>query len=199
MKVLRGNVFLTVIITLLSFLSVGYVACNKDETTPSVDLCDKMSCKNGATCFKGICTCTAGFEGDTCQIKWITRYLGRWDIKETVTNSNIKSNIGTQKQYIWTIRADASNASMFFIDDMAGEAAFDDVQSQIGGVTGRLASDFDIRLKALPGDTLKRQIMKGKGVVNSTGTMMNGVYYISYVKNSLPTSDTVSFEGTYYQ
>jgi hypothetical protein len=194
----KGGVLLTVCITLFSFLSVGYMACSKEQPVTSNDPCSKMVCKNGGVCFKGGCTCPAGYEGDSCQIIWITPYLGNWDIREVVVASNIKANEGAERKYTWTIKKH-TNPDIFLIDNIKGNSEFKDLSAKLGGPAGRQSTAFAINLKSYPSDSLKTQITGGKGSINSIGTLISGTYFIAYIRDSIPIVDTINFEGTYKQ
>lgn len=192
----KGRILLTVCVTLFSFLSVGYMACSKEQPATSNDPCNKMVCKNGGVCFKGTCTCPAGYDGDSCQTVWVTPYLGSWDIREVVVASNIKANKGVERKYTWSIKRHTS-PNMFLIDNIMGNTDFNDLSAIIGGDGGRQSSAFTINLKSFPSDSLKTQITSGKGNINNIGTMISGTYVANYIRNNIPVADTINFEGIY--
>lgn len=55
---------LTMLLTLLVFTAVTYMACSKKEN----DNCKNITCLNGGTCTDGKCACPDGFGGVNCEV-----------------------------------------------------------------------------------------------------------------------------------
>jgi len=53
-------IFLTTIVTLLTFGAVVYTSCQKDR-------CKRLICQNGGTCQDGFCICASGYTGRYCE------------------------------------------------------------------------------------------------------------------------------------
>jgi hypothetical protein len=61
--------------TLCCFVAIsGMVLLNSCVKDP----CSELLCNNGGSCSEGFCTCPAGFEGATCEIKTASRFVGQW-------------------------------------------------------------------------------------------------------------------------
>ncbi|RYD58331.1 MAG: hypothetical protein EOP56_05275 [Sphingobacteriales bacterium] len=194
----KGHVLITVFLALFSFLSVGYMACKKDNAITSNDPCAQMTCKNGGVCFKGSCTCIAGFDGKNCEIPWITPYPGTWDVTEKIVGSVASGNKGKERKYILTLQAH-SKPHMLFMQNLAGNGSFKDVEAIIGGKSGRTPTEFIINAKVFPNDPYNTRLARGFGSINSIGTMVSGQYVLAYIFDNLPIVDTINFEGTYKQ
>jgi hypothetical protein len=50
----------------------------------SCDPCDGISCQNGGSCnTNGLCVCTSGFEGTSCERHWRDKFIGTWNLTTT--------------------------------------------------------------------------------------------------------------------
>jgi hypothetical protein len=58
---LTKSIFITAILTLLTFSAIVYTSCRKDR-------CKRVVCQNGGTCTDGFCYCPSGYTGTYCQI-----------------------------------------------------------------------------------------------------------------------------------
>ncbi len=71
-------VFFTSLITILVFAAAAFISCNKSRDLvingTNIQPCKDKNCYNGAACLDGVCNCAAGYEGDSCTIKWNERY-----------------------------------------------------------------------------------------------------------------------------
>lgn len=194
------NIYVTGIYTLILFLSVGYAACSKEEpAAPSTNKCATVQCKNGGSCANGTCTCNAGFEGTTCDIVSIERYLGTWSITEKIVGSSDPLKKSTIRTYKWTIKK--KDNINFLIDDIMNNAQYDAVPGEIGlvpsgsGSSRATALNFILRTTAFVSDPDKMQILEGNGTINDGGKYMTGAYVTTYFKDEMPASDTVVFDA----
>lgn len=198
---LGRHVFVTATMTVLAFISVGYTSCTKDSvSTNSVDKCDAMQCQNGATCFKGICSCLAGFEGDRCERNTILRYTGNWSITEEIKGSTDVVKKGSIKTFDISIRQKEGTRTVFLIDNFSGKDEYDGIEA-FEGLDHRYETapytQFAItKSQTLPGTN--SFIVNGSGSVNDLGTVLEGTYIMSYVMSGNTIGyDTVSFSGTH--
>jgi len=64
-----------ILLTTLAFFSIVsttlYISCEKDQ-------CSALQCQNGGTCVAGLCQCATGYEGTSCEIRSVDRYLGTY-------------------------------------------------------------------------------------------------------------------------
>jgi|GEM_PF-948808 hypothetical protein len=195
------HVVVTAIVTIFAFVSVGYISCTKDSvSTTSVNECDTKQCQNGATCFKGICSCLAGFEGERCENNTILRYTGGWSITEQVQGSTDAIKKGSTKTFDINIRQKDGTRTVFLIDNFSGNDAYDGIEASEGMNNKYEAAAYTqfaiTRSQTLPGSSTF--IVNGSGSVNDLGTVIEGAYILSYVmSNNTIAYDTVSFTGTH--
>jgi hypothetical protein len=196
---LGRHIFVTATVTVLAFISVGYVSCSKDNaSTSSVNKCDAMQCQNGATCFKGICSCLAGFEGERCEKNAILRYTGGWSITEEIKGSTDIIKKGSKKDFDINIRQKEGTRTVFLIDNFSGNEQYDGVEAYEGLDHRYEAAAYTqyaiTKSQTLPGTN--SFIVTGWGSVNDLGTVIEGTYIVSYVmSNNAIAYDTVSFSG----
>jgi hypothetical protein len=63
------QILLPVILLSGIIATVVYTSCVQN-------VCNNVSCQNGGSCNAGLCRCPTGYEGNQCQTRTITRYLG---------------------------------------------------------------------------------------------------------------------------
>lgn len=193
------HIFITALITVLAFISTTYVSCKKDETAPSPDKCANIVCENGGSCFKGMCSCPGGYEGDRCQVKTMARYTGNWEVKETVSISADASKVGTVRMYQMNIREKEGSEIVFLIDNFMGQQNYDNVQAEQGRDEKSAPAAYTtfsfVKDQLLGGTT--SYIVSGTGSVNSIGTVLTGTYTIAYVSGNDIKKDTITFEASH--
>jgi hypothetical protein len=192
---------LTVALTALVFLAISFVACKQKEETPKPDKCTGITCENGGMCVDGNCTCARGYEGYKCEKRWLSRYLGNWEITETVAASSDLTRKGLVKKYIASIKEKDNNPTRFFIDDFMGNPAYDGVSCDIalnnnGGYENSLHYIFT-KFQSVAGSYVS--IRKGEGTVNESGSVMFGEYHRTDIIDSVLTTDTVTFSAIFEQ
>lgn len=199
-------------LTLIAFSSVTYFSCNKPDQGTTIDACRSVTCQNGGTCFKGMCTCKAGYEGEFCQTKSNQRYLGNWEISEEITGSNKSARIGTKQVYNINVSEQSASTTALNVKGFFGNSAYGDIEWKIGLAPGFIKVDNILVAAdtlALPTNyVFKRNqavansyisIEKGDGYVNNLGTVLSGVVYISQPDSSGVIVDTLTFTGSYIQ
>ena len=83
-------------ITLLATCFILFIAsCRGDK-------CSSIICANGGVCDNGNCTCSAGYQGASCQTISRTAWLGNWSFFE-------KGSTAESQQYSMSIQAGNSN------------------------------------------------------------------------------------------
>ena len=202
MKGTIKNASVTLAITLLCFLTVGYTACKKTETT-TIDECVDVACQNGSSCFKGICSCLSGFEGTHCEITTLNRFIGSWSMKERVTGSSKQENLALTHKYDITIKAVPDSRVSFYIDDFMGNTAYDNIMcTEARNEKYEPASYKNFvfeKSQNVKGNTGYITIQRGSGLVNDLGTNFQGSYIMSYGENNVIVTDTVSFTADLIQ
>lgn len=191
----------TTIITLAIF-SFVYSSCKKTPYT-YVDECSGVICQNGGTCFKGDCSCPAGFEGDNCETSWLSRYLGTWEVDEEVSLSNRHGRTGQRSKYNITIEKNGSSNTGFLIDNLTGNPDHNNIPCKIAvkpdGGSDNPTNFIFTEQHSIP-NTIK-VVESGNGTVNYLGTVLSGKYTIYYTELITPDSpivvrETMSFTAT---
>lgn len=200
-------------LTLTVFSSVVYVSCNKtDNNSSGIDDCANVVCQNGGSCFKGLCTCPSGFEGEFCGTKSNQRYIGSWKIDETVTGSSEAANVGKTKSYNINVSAKNGTATILNVEGFFGDPSYGDIEWKLALAPEIVELDGDlVELDnySVPTDYVFTRyqsvantyitIEKGNGGVNGIGTFLDGICYISYQSSTGPVRDTISYKGAYIQ
>lgn len=197
------RIAITASVVVISFGSVLYSSCKKDSTTqPSDTKCINVVCQNGGTCMSGVCYCPAGYEGDKCEQESVSRYVGEWDVTETINGSSKPANVGRVNLYVMKIRK-GSKALDILIDNFMGQG-----YKNISGVIGRkygggiLLPDVMTRFVLNTNQTISGTyitILEGAGSVNQAGTEMSCTYRLQYLDAGVVVKDSVSFLASYKQ
>jgi hypothetical protein len=188
----------TLLVTGLIFFNLIVLSSCKEKKGTETDPCG-IICQNGGYCTGGSCFCTRGFEGNNCEKRWLSRYLGKWDVTEMISGSSDTSKRGQSKSYTWQIKEEEGNAVRLFIDDFSGNDSYDGISCEIGlNYMGgqELPTTYIFSQKQAVSNSYIT-IDKGSGSVNETGTVMSGVYYTTYLSNAVVYSDTVNFKAQF--
>ena len=193
----------TLVITILCFLSVGYTACKKAETTTTIDECLSVQCMNGSTCFKGMCSCLSGFEGTRCEINTLDRFIGKWEMKERIVGSNKEANIAVTHNYPIIIEAVPDSRVSFYINDFMGNPGYDKImcteaRNEKYEPAGYKNFVFE-KSQNIKTPTGYSTIVRGAGEVNDLGTHFQGNYIIRYGESDTLVTDTVTFTASLIQ
>lgn len=191
------------LIVMAAFTIIVYSACKKEEYT-YVDECADVSCQNGANCFKGTCLCPAGFSGDFCEDVWLSRYLGRWEVKQTIAISNKDGRQWQESSYFMTVKRKGNSNTSFLIDGFMGNPAYNNVPCKIGVNND---GGFDVSTKFIFTNNhtvagTQIVIEEGEGNVNFLGQNMGGNFSIHYTEvdtNGYPflVQETMTFTATF--
>ena len=130
----------TVLLTCVSFFTITYTSCIKDEckdvvcrnggacnggtcncpsgysgllceTAPPVDPCAGIVCQNAGTCNNGACSCPANYEGEFCQNAVSAKFAGTYNTLETCTMNGSSS-------YTVSIAADGLDPTLVSISNL---------------------------------------------------------------------------------
>lgn len=204
------SVFGAIVIVVILFSSVAYTACKKTPYT-YVDLCKGVECKNGGTCITGKCSCSMGFNGEFCEKKSITPYLGKWNVTQQIVGSNNTPTIGNLKNYEIVITEGAAGVTFLNISGLLGNPSFDNVSGRIGMMSGYINVDTGTMETDVPAPSSSFvftryqplgksviQLVKGEGTINSLGTQMSGEFYLVYPDSAKGAiEDRITFTATY--
>ncbi len=197
------RIAVTASFVLLAFGSVLYSSCKKEANPVVTDAkCATVVCQNNGSCMGGVCYCVSGYEGDFCEKASVNRYIGKWDVQETVSGSTKGVNIGTKRYYVMDIRKGKMALDILF-DNFMGEG-----HNNIPGIISRkyvgTAVDADVATKFIftGNQTITgtyKTINRGAGSINDIGTEITGWYIMTYLENSLQTTDSVVFVASFMQ
>jgi hypothetical protein len=119
----KGNMLVAALFTILCFLSVVYASCTKTGNEP---VCNGVVCLNQGYCNKGKCVCPAGYEGSNCVTASVAKYIGTWDVTETVTESTDRRIKGRTRTYPLFFKSSATPTT-FFINNFLGKPDYNQV------------------------------------------------------------------------
>jgi hypothetical protein len=125
----RGRVIWAITLTVLSFFSVCYFACNKVDNPAA---CDGVICQNGSSCVHGQCMCLVGYEDSACSTPIINKYLGTWDVTQKIIGSDSLKDTGTWSYYMVQIKPTATPTT-FFVYDFLGNQNYNKVVGTLDG------------------------------------------------------------------
>ena len=144
----KSSVIIASIVALFCFLSVAYVSsCTKPG---KVINCDNFGCENGGYCYvdtlkdtiNGVshiipppfpkCVCPSGYEGSLCATASAAKFVGTWDVNQTVTGSDSVKLVGTDSLYSVTIIS--TTPTTFMINNLCGDLNYNDVICTIDSV-----------------------------------------------------------------
>ncbi len=124
----KSGIILSIVGTFLCLLSVVYVSCTKVGTEPT---CNGVICENGGYCnSKGRCVCPVGYEGTNCSTSIVRKFLGDWDVVQTVIASDNASTVGKTTRYTLYLRP-SSTQTTFFINGFLNDSTYNQVVSII--------------------------------------------------------------------
>ena len=125
----KSSIIVTAIVSLVCFFTVTWLSCGKVSQPYS---CIGVVCENGGYCYldstyhKPYCSCPAGFEGPTCAIVSVNKYLGTWDIKQHVWWSDSSAYTGQISNYSVVLQKTATNTT-FFIDNFFNNSYYNNI------------------------------------------------------------------------
>ena len=107
MKLLK-RIALAAFLTAGTFCAVLYTSCSKDE-------CKGVTCNNGGTCSGGLCTCTTGYEGASCDTAYRSTYTNTY--KGNGTDNATPQNTYTGWYMVFTAPGSDVTAMQLVIQD----------------------------------------------------------------------------------
>lgn len=191
-------------VLILLFTTIIYTSCNKEEPYTYVDSCEGITCQNDGNCVDGSCYCPSGFEGEFCENKWLSRFIGNWEVTETVEISNQSGRRGQQYAYRMNISQGGTSNTTFAIGNFMGNPSYNNILCKVGlNEKGELTSSMIYSFvpdQVLPGTNIT--LVSGEGNVNGNSTVINGKYEIRYVDTTSSSEprviqEIISFSGNY--
>ncbi len=89
---------------MFAIIATTFTSCNPDP-------CEKVICNNNGTCNEGVCSCEAGYEGETCDILSRTKTVSDWNVEED-------GSLSAADNYDVTITANSNDAKAIYIGNM---------------------------------------------------------------------------------
>lgn len=141
----KNGVIVATIISVCCFLFAVYISsCTKPG---KVYNCDYVVCQNKGFCVmdtvknsSGVvqniipqCVCPTGWEGANCATASVTKFLGTWDVKQTVIGSDSLDIVGTDSLYSVQLQQSATPTT-FLIWGLCGDPNYNDVVCTIDSI-----------------------------------------------------------------
>ena len=135
------------------------------------DPCKDETCKAG-DCVTGVCFCDAGYEGENCETKSATKFLGTYSFVEYCDNP------------------DTTNLTIVVTEgqEVLGRVVFDNLFGYGVNVEGVV---FDIYSIDIPEQNFENSTISGNAAINKEGTEIEIDYTVKFPNNS-----TISCTGT---
>ena len=140
----KSGVIVAAMLCLCCVLSVIYISsCTKTANNPS---CDNVVCQNGGYCtiidtsiydkttgklskyypVREQCNCPAGTEGPLCATISESKYIGTWNVKQTVIGSDTAKQVGKVVYYPAYLLKSATPTT-FFINNLCDSNNYNDI------------------------------------------------------------------------
>ncbi|OJW79643.1 MAG: hypothetical protein BGO69_13050 [Bacteroidetes bacterium 46-16] len=191
----RQSIFAALLITASIFSLVLYTSC-RQKNYVSPDSCANVLCKNGGICSAGACSCPSGYEDADCSTISLERYIGDWQMRDSVVGSDHASVINSSSTYNITITGKAGSSVEFYINGIAGNMGYNNLPCRMQDTLTRVFTPFQFRSQDLYGYVLPSRliIVSCKGVVNSSGNYIHGTYIKQYpLADSTVENDTLIY------
>lgn len=133
----KNGIVIAALIAVCSFVMVTYTSCQKKGTNANV--CEGVVCQNDGFCHidsathKPYCTCPTGYEGPNCATVSVKKYLGQWDITQTVIGTDSAHFLGTVYQYEAFLEQTATPTT-FFINNLSDNKNYNEIICTIDSV-----------------------------------------------------------------
>ncbi|HLO72121.1 MAG TPA: calcium-binding EGF-like domain-containing protein [Flavipsychrobacter sp.] len=197
------RIAITASFVVLAFASVLYSSCKKETNTVVTDAkCATVVCQNNGSCMGGVCYCVAGYEGDYCEKASVNRYVGKWDVQETVSGSTKGGNVGAKRYFVMDIKKGKMALDILFDNFM--EEGYDNIPGVISRKYVGTAVDVDAPTSFIftANQTITgtyKTINRGAGKINDIGTEITGWYIVTYLENRVQNTDSVVFVASIMQ
>lgn len=186
MKKRNTYILVVSILTLFSFMSVGYMSCIKADKNPNS--CDYLACQNGGSCYHAKCNCPAGYDSTFCNTMWVSKYPGFWTMTEKIVGSNYPARKNNKDSvFVIKIKAGGTPTSMI-IDSMLNSRYYSDISCALTTATSWSFNTFFTPYNVPP-----FTIRGGYGILNNDSTMTGKYYRDLQTQNLGLVHDTVTF------
>lgn len=118
------------------FISGLIVSCGKDNS----DTC-KQTCQNGGTCVNGSCSCPAGYEGTSCEIKSLTKFTGSWKVTENLSLNGSDSVLDNSGYLVNISPANNTTVTDLLVDNIADAGNVVRLNGKVTNNTLSIATD----------------------------------------------------------
>lgn len=76
----------SILLASFGFLAIGGMVLS---SSCEQDPCTTLLCQNGGSCSDGLCQCPTGYEGAQCEIKTVSRFVGKYKGTTRCTHDNV--------------------------------------------------------------------------------------------------------------
>ena len=194
----KSRVLIGALMTIFSFLSLEYIACNKPGA--STHTCNGYVCVNNGYCrvdtatFLPHCICPTGYEGNNCQTASVTKYIGQWYMTQTILGSDSTIHDSTVSRFTVFLKQSATPTT-FFIENFSNNPYYNSVTCTMDSIHSSTFYIDSLSTAHMLFDHY--QLLGGKGSISTNDSLITALFYVRHLS---PTSnwinDTISFSMT---
>ena len=194
----KRRVLIGALLTIFSFMSLQYLSCTK--TGKSFHTCDGYVCENGGFChadspkFVPQCICPTGYEGNNCENASVTKFIGTWNMTQTLSGSDSTLTDSTVSHFSVFLTQTATPTT-FFINNFSGNPYYNQITCTIDSVHSNKFYIDSLSTSHMLFDHY--QLISGSGTISTNDSVITGGFIVRHLTaTSNWVNDTVSLVMT---
>ncbi len=126
----KSSFIIAAIVSIFSLITVAYTSCSKPGK--SANTCEGVVCQNNGFCHvdsltgNPFCSCPTGYEGPNCGTVSVKKFIGQWDITQTVIGSDSLNFKGVVYKYTAFLEQTATPTT-FFINNLSDNKYYNNI------------------------------------------------------------------------